>query len=598
MSKRESRPAVGPRFHGPNFGEIKKAASPKKTVGRIWSYLRRQSRLLIGSAVLVALSSFTGLVGPYLMSVAIDRTIVTKDLPALVIICCVMLAVYLTTSLLTWLQNYLMAGVAQETVSEIRADLFLRLQSFPLRFFDQRPHGELMSRLTNDVERVSQVLTDSVTQLVSGVLGMVGVAIMMFVLNPIMAAVSIGTLVVVSFLINKQVIQRTRVGFRAQQASLGTLNGLIEESIEGRREITAFRREAVILKEFDGTNAELRKAATHAQIFAGVIGPFMNLTGNCSQAVVVGVGGILVVKGLATVGTIAAFVSYSRQFGRPLNEIANLINTIQSAIAGAERVFEIIDEQPEVDALPSSSDVDLLGEVSFENVCFSYDGERQILKNVTLHAKPGDTIALIGPTGAGKTTIINLLTRFYEIDSGQIRLDGRDLREIPKEELRRQLGIVLQDTFLFAGSIRENIRYGRLDATDAEVEHAAVLSNADSYIRHLPEGYETVLTERGGNLSHGQRQMLAIARAILANPRVLILDEATSSVDTRTEKHIQEAMHRLMQGRTSFVIAHRLSTIRDADQIIVISAGEVIERGNHDELLAQQGFYYRLQGGK
>jgi ATP-binding cassette subfamily B protein len=324
----------------------------------------------------------------------------------------------------------------------------------------------------------------------------------------------------------------------------------------------------------------------------------MNGVNNLGLAIVAGAGGLLAVRGAATVGTIASFIGYTRQFGRPLNDIANLYNSIQAAMAGAERVFEIMDEPVEINALDAPPMAPLQGEVVFEEVSFSYEPDTPVLKHVSLHARPGETVALIGPTGAGKTTIVNLLTRFYEIDRGCIRIDGRDLRDLPKEALRRQLGIVLQDTFLFAGTVRENIRYGRLDATDAEVVAAARLANADPFIQHLPHGYDTLLSERGSNLSHGQRQLLAIARAILADPRILIMDEATSSVDTRTEQHIQEAMRRLMAGRTSFVIAHRLSTIREADQILVINHGEIIERGTHESLLAQRGFYHQLCAGQ
>jgi ATP-binding cassette subfamily B multidrug efflux pump len=338
----------------------------------------------------------------------------------------------------------------------------------------------------------------------------------------------------------------------------------------------------------------LRQAATRAQIFAGFVGPMMNAINNLGLAIVAGTGGALAVSGMASVGTIATFINYTRMFGRPLNDIANLYNSIQSAMAGAERVFEIIDETPEVDAPHVQPLAQIKGEVVFDDVTFSYQEGRPILKQVGLHARPGQTVALIGPTVAGKTTIINLLTRFYEIDSGRIAIDGQDIRDIPKDDLHRQLGIVLQDTFLFAGTVKDNIRYGRLGATDEEVAAAARLANAEQFIHRLPQGYDTVLAERGSNLSHGQRQLLAIARAILADPSILILDGATSSVDTRKEKHLQEAMHRLMAGRTNFVIAHRLSTIREADEILAINHGEIIERGTHEELLTQEGFYYRL----
>ncbi len=396
-------------------------------------------------------------------------------------------------------------------------------------------------------------------------------------------------------LLTRWVGGRTRAGFRQQQKALGKLNGIIEETITGQRVVKAYNREPAVIAEFSFANDELRRAATQAQIFAGVIGPLMNLVNNLGLAIVAGAGGWMALSGMATVGTIAAFINYTRQFGRPLNEIANLYNTIQSAIAGAERVFETIDEQPELaDAADAQPLTAIRGEVTFEDVCFEYEPSVPVLKHVSLHAEPGQVVALVGPTGAGKTTIVNLLTRFYDIQSGRICIDGQDIRQLKLADLRRQLGIVLQDTFLFTGTVLENIRYGRLDATDEEVIAAARLANADPFIRRLPHGYQTELSERAGNLSQGQRQLLAIARAILANPSILVLDEATSSVDTRTERHIQEAMLRLMKGRTSFVIAHRLSTIRNADQILVINHGEIIERGTHETLLAQRGFYYHL----
>jgi ATP-binding cassette subfamily B protein len=488
-----------------------------------------------------------------------------------------------------------MAGAAQQAIRDIRRDLFERLQTLSLRFFDQRPHGDLMSRLSNDVDNINNVLNESVTQLIASVLSLAGATVVMLAINPRLAAVTIVTIPLMTLFVSRTIVGRTRTGFREQQANLGKLNGLIEETITGQRVVKAYGQEERVIAEFEVANEELRQAATRAQIFAGFMGPLSNVTNHLGLAILVVVGAWMALRGWVTVGTIATFINYSRQFGRPINEIANLYNTIQAAIAGAERVFQIIDEMPEVvDAPDAVSLTELKGEVLFEAVTFGYDKDVPVLKNIHLHAQPGQIVALVGPTGAGKTTIVNLLTRFYDIDAGRILIDGRSIRQIKKHDLRRRLGIVLQDTFLFAGTLLENIRYGRLDATDEEVMTAARLAHADQFIHRLPQGYQTSLSERGSNLSQGQRQLLAIARAILANPTILILDEATSSVDTRTEKHIQEAMLNLMQGRTSFVIAHRLSTIRDADQILVINHGEVIERGTHEELLAQSGFYHQL----
>ncbi len=592
------RPGGGPGGGGPGahfMRPVEHARNPAGTLARLWGYLRRQRLALIFTVFAVAATTGLQLAGPYLLGVAIDRYILPGDLAGLVRLCGLMLGVYLLISLLTWLQTYIMAAAAQRTVAAIRNDLFEHEQTLALRFFDQHAHGDLMSRLTNDVENISMVLAQSVTQLVSAVLSLAGTAAVMLALNWRLALVTMLTVPLMMLFLTRWVGGRTRAGFRQQQKALGKLNGIIEETITGQRVVKAYGREQAVLAEFDVANRELRRAGTQAQIFSGFIGPLMNLVNNLGLAIIAGAGGWMALAGLATVGTIAAFINYARQFGRPLNEIASLYNTIQSAIAGAERVFETLDEPAEVsDAADARPLVQVRGEVTFEDVCFEYEPGVPVLKHVSLHAEPGQVVALVGPTGAGKTTIVNLLTRFYDIQSGRICIDGQDIRQIKIADLRRQLGIVLQDTFLFSGTVMENIRYGRLDATDEEVIAAARLANADPFIRRLPHGYQTELSERAGNLSQGQRQLLAIARAILADPGILVLDEATSSVDTRTEKHIQEAMLRLMKGRTSFVIAHRLSTIRNADQILVINHGEIIERGTHETLLAQRGFYYHL----
>jgi len=577
------------------MGKVEHAKDKRGTIRRLWGYLRRQKLALIGTGLIVAVNTVLTLLGPYLMGRAIDQYILPGDLPGLLRISGLMLGVYATSSLLTWLQTYIMAGAAQRTVRDLRNDLFANLQTLSLRFFDQRAHGDLMSRLTNDVENVNNVLSESATQLVSGILSLIGVAAVMLWINPRLALVSLVTLPLIMLLLTRWVGQRTRTGFRQQQAALGALNGIIEETVTGQRVVKAYSREPLAIREFGVANAELRAAASRAQIFAGFMGPLTNFVNNLGLAVVAGLGGWLALQGLATVGTVASFINYARQFSRPMNEIANLYNSLQSAIAGAERVFAIIDEESDLvdapDALPLTQ---LQGDVVFEDVSFGYDKTDPVLKGVSLHAQPGQIIALVGPTGAGKTTIVNLLTRFYDIDRGRIWIDGHELRDLKKDDLRQRLGIVLQDTYLFSGTVMDNIRYGRLDATDDEVITAAKLANADGFIHRLPQGYATPLSERGSNLSQGQRQLLAIARALLADPAILILDEATSSVDTRTEQHIQEAMLRLMTGRTSFVIAHRLSTIRNADQILVINHGEIVERGTHDALLAQQGFYHHL----
>ncbi len=564
------------------------------TLRRLWGYLKRQRWALLGIVALVALTSGLGLLGPLLMGRAIDQFILKKDLPGLARTGLQMIALYGLMSATTWLQNVLMASVAQRTVRDIRNDLFAKLQTLSLRFFDQRTHGELMSRLANDVENINNVLNQSLTQLISSVLSVVGVAAMMVAINVRLALVSLLS-VSLTALLSSQIARRTREGFREQQETWGELNGIIEETITGQHVVKAFVREKAVMAQFEVANRRLQRVATRAETLSGVVGPMMNMVNNLGLAIIASTGGWMTVQGLTTVGTIAAFINYARQFSFPLNQLAQLYALIQSAIAGAERVFEILDEVPELadaaDAVPLDQ---VQGDVSFRDVCFAYESDVPVLKHVDFHARPGQTIALVGPTGAGKTTIINLLTRFYDIDSGRIAIDGIDIRQVKKADLRRKLGIVLQDTYLFSETVMENICYGRLDATDEEVIAAAKLANADTFIRRLPHSYATELSERGSNLSQGQRQLLSIARAILADPSILILDEATSSVDTRTEKHIQEAMLRLMEGRTSFVIAHRLSTIREADAILVINGGEIIERGTHEELLEKRGFYHHL----
>jgi ATP-binding cassette subfamily B protein len=417
---------------------------------------------------------------------------------------------------------------------------------------------------------------------------------MMFILNPLLAAVTV-LIIPVMGVLTKSVARRTRQGFRAQQKELGILNGIIEETITGERIVKAFGREKETAAKFSAVNKRLRSASIKAQIASGVLHPLINFVNNIGFAVVAGTGGWLVISGAATVGTVAAFLNYVRQFTRPLTQLAGLYNTIQSAIAGAERVFEIMDEKPAVKNVENAKEAGRLdGKVEFHDVTFSYIPGQPVLKNISFTAEPGQIIAFVGATGAGKTTIINLLTRFYDIDSGSILIDGHEIREFTKESLRRQLGVVLQDTFLFSATVADNIRYGRLDTADDEVREAAEIANADHFIRHLPDGYGTMLSEEGSNLSQGQRQLISISRAVLADPSILILDEATSSVDSRTEIHIQEAMLRLMKGRTSFVIAHRLNTIRNADVIIVIDNGAIVEKGSHRELIQAEGYYYKL----
>ena len=552
-------------------------------------------RLALAAVVLlVVVATVLNLAAPFLMGLAIDRFIAVGDRAGLLRIVLLMLGAYVGSWLAQAGQFALMATVSQSVLRDLRERLFVHLQSLSLSYFDRHPHGELMSRLTNDLDVLNRVLSQQVTQTVSGLLTLVGILVMMFAINFWLA---LGSMIVFPFMLwlVGWVGKKTRSGFRDYQRRIGQLNGQLEEMFSGQRVIIAFGQEARALADFDEANEKVRDVGTRAQTFAMLVPPLMGILSNANIAILAGLGGWMVLQGVATVGTIATFYNYSRRFAAPLRQLGNLYNQLQSALAGAERVFQIIDEEPELPDAPEAVTLDRVhGEVAFDHVDFSYEPGVPVIKDVSLEAWPGRTFALVGPTGAGKTTLVNLLTRFYDVDAGKISIDGIDIRDVKKHSLRRQLGIVLQDGFLFSESVMENIRYGRLDATDEDVVAAAKIANAHQFICRLPEGYQTELTERGENLSQGQRQLLSIARAILADPAILILDEATSSVDTRTEMRIQEALLRLMEGRTSFVIAHRLSTIRDADRILVIRDGRIIERGNHEELLAQEGFYYEL----
>ena len=573
---------------------IEKAINPRQALLRLLPYLKPYRVKMLSVLGFVLIYTVLDIIGPYLMGVAIDRFISTRLTAGLALLCFWMLVVYLFDNAFQALASWLMASVSQGALQGVRRDLFGRIQQLPLSYFDAHPAGEMMSRLTNDIEAINQALAQNVIALIGSVLAMAGILIAMFVINYWLALASL--LVVPLMLWFTEFIARyTRKGFRILQKALGELNAVMEEAISGQRVIKAFRRSDSAIDNFQQYNQEVYKAGVYANTYALLLMPFTNILGDFFVIVLAGAGGWLALHNLVSVGMIATFIAYGRNFVQPLRSLANIYNTIQAALAGAERVFEVIDMPPETpDAVGAFPLETVHGEVDFEHVQFGYLADTPIIKDLTLTAKPGQTIALVGPTGAGKTTIINLLTRFYEINSGSIRVDGTDICQIRRDDLRRQLGLVLQDTYLFSDTVMENIRYGRLDATDEECIAAAEMAEADHFIRLLPHGYQTRLSERASNLSQGQRQMLAITRAILANPGILILDEATSSVDTRTEIRIQKALLKLMHGRTSFVIAHRLSTIRDADQVIVIDHGEIVEKGTHQELLDRRGFYHHL----
>ena len=491
-----------------------------------------------------------------------------------------------------------MIVVAQQTVSVIRAELFSKLQSLPLKFFDTNSHGELMSRFTNDMDNVSDSLNTSVLQLFTSTLTLVGIFILMVYISPLLTLV---TLIIVPLMlwIASVIIKRSKDYFTTQQVALGGLDGFVEEMITGQKVVKVFCYEDHAAEAFEKLNYDLRDKATQAQLYSGVMQPVIQNLNTINFALTATVGGLLAILRGFDLGGLAAFLQYSRQFGRPVNEISSQYNTLQAALAGAERIFQIMDEIPEIaDATGAVPLSHVKGEVQFKDVTFGYDTGKIILKNISLEAKTGQKISLVGSTVDGKTTIMNLLPRFYDIQSGTITIDGIDIKNIRRSSLRRSMAIVLQDTHLFTATVMENIRYGRLEATDEEVINAATLAGAHSFIQRLPKGYKTVLQNDGSNLSQGQRQLLNIARATVAKPSILILDEATSSIDTRTEQIIQKGMDQLMQGRTSFVIAHRLSTVRNADEILVLEQGEIIERGDHDALLKQKGRYYELYTGQ
>nr|WP_232970535.1 ABC transporter ATP-binding protein [Salisediminibacterium selenitireducens] len=577
-----------------DVGQVKRAEDWKGTIRRVWAYLSEGKRALYFVIVMIMASSALALAGPFVVGMTIDNVVYDGDMSGLVPVLVLLSVIYLFHSLSVFLQHFVMVKVAQKTVYRMRTDLFAHLHKLPLTFFDRRRHGELMSRVTNDMDNVSNTLNSSVIQIFASVLTLSGTLIVMLYLSPLLTAISL-VIVPMMYIGMKWITKRTGKLFKLQQRNLGELNGYIQESMSGQKMIKSFSQEEQVTRGFMARNRTLRHAGFWAQTISGFIPKLMNMLNNFSFAIVAGVGGILALQNMITIGVIVIFAEYIRQFTRPLNDLANQFNTVLSAIAGAERVFKIMDEEDEVsDDRDKQTAGEIRGEVTFESVSFEYGDDEDTLQDITFTAQPGETVAIVGPTGAGKTTLISLLSRFYSPVKGRILVDGRDVDTIRKESLREEMAFVLQDSFLFEGTIMENIRYGELDATDQDVVQAAKAANADGFITAFPDGYETMIAPDGGGISQGQKQLLSIARALLRDPAILILDEATSSIDTVTEIHIQEALGRLMEGRTSFVIAHRLNTIRQADQILVLNEGSLIEQGSHQMLLRQDGFYADL----
>lgn len=616
---------------GPRKQSFAKPKNAKGTFRRILKYFKPYRGQLVLVLIGLLASVAANIAGTYMLRPIINEYIIpwigseNPDFTGLIGQLAVMAAVYTIGILGTFMYNRLMINVSTGTLLKLRLEMFTKMQTLPISYFDKRTHGEIMSTYTNDTDVMREMISQGLPSFISSAVRIVGVFTMMIVLNPILTGIAI-LMLVIMMLITKAIAGRSGRFFKARQDSVGKVNGYIEEMIEGQKVVKVFCHEQAVNSRFDELNETLRRNTAAASTLASIMGPIMNNLSHVTYAIIAASGGLLGVAGIIDIGTLGAFLQYTRSFSMPVAEISQQANNVLSALAGAERIFALLDEKAEEDEgdivmvnarvnengeleecserteiwawkKPTGELIRVRGDVRFEDVTFSYDGKVDVLKNVSLYAKPGQKIAFVGSTGAGKTTITNLINRFYDIQSGRITYDGIPIRQIKKASLRGSLGMVLQDTHLFTGTVRENIRYGRLDATDEEIVSAAKLANAHYFISHLPEGYDTVLTADGANLSQGQRQLIAIARAAVADPPVLILDEATSSIDTRTESLIEKGMDSLMKDRTVFVIAHRLSTVRNSDAIMVLEHGEIIERGDHDELIKQQGKYYQLYMG-